>query len=94
MSNRSTKQDFYQALHGFSLPSLLSEQDSSPVINKYTSIRDKYRIGQLVGTGAYSIVKMAEEIETGEAVAIKIIKKYDLSADQLEMVYYEIYALQ
>lgn len=34
-----------------------------------------YRIGKLLGKGAYGSVKLGEHISTGEKVAIKIIDK-------------------
>lgn len=47
-------------------------------------MKDKYKLGHCVGTGGYSIVRVAKSKETGEAVAIKIIKKKELSRRQLK----------
>lgn len=94
----STRRPNLSELHGFSLGSLVSrdynDMEHSPALVQYPDVRDRYRLGQLVGTGAYSYVKMAEVIETGDAVAIKIIKKEKLNRSQLEMVYMEAKALR
>ena len=51
-------------------------------------------MGKLIGTGAYSQVKMAEDVLKKEAVAIKIIKKNELDDYERENVYLEIDALK
>jgi calcium/calmodulin-dependent protein kinase I len=45
-------------------------------------ISDKYEIGEELGKGAFSIVKIGINKETGEKFAIKIINKKDAKADQ------------
>ena len=42
-------------------------------------MKDKYRIGKVIGSGGYSIVKVGQNKFTNEPVAIKIIKKWELS---------------
>lgn len=40
----------------------------------------------MIGTGGYSIVKVAQNKKTDEPVAIKIIKKWELSRRQLKQI--------
>ncbi|KXJ76517.1 calcium/calmodulin-dependent protein kinase type 1 [Aedes albopictus] len=55
-------------------------------IEKQPSIEDKYVIKELLGTGAFSEVRLCEHRETGQAFAVKIIDKKALKGkeDSLE----------
>lgn len=60
----------------FDLPRELSESD----------LVDDYELGPVVGMGAFSIVRRAVNIHTGDKVAIKIISKADSENDVINMV--------
>lgn len=55
-------------------------------VEKQPSIEDKYVIKELLGTGAFSEVRLCEHRETGQAFAVKIIDKKALKGkeDSLE----------
>lgn len=55
-------------------------------VEKQPSIEDKYVIKELLGTGAFSEVRLCENRETGQAFAVKIIDKKALKGkeDSLE----------
>lgn len=55
-------------------------------VEKQPSIEDKYIIKELLGTGAFSEVRLCEHRETGQAFAVKIIDKKALKGkeDSLE----------
>lgn len=55
-------------------------------LDKQPSIEDKYLIKELLGTGAFSEVRLCENRETGQAYAVKIIDKKALKGkeDSLE----------
>lgn len=55
-------------------------------LDKQPSIEDKYLIKELLGTGAFSEVRLCEHRETGQAYAVKIIDKKALKGkeDSLE----------
>lgn len=55
-------------------------------VDKQPSIEDKYVIKELLGTGAFSEVRLCEHRETGQAFAVKIIDKKALKGkeDSLE----------
>lgn len=72
---------------------LFGKKDSSKKFRKDTkdldkqpSIEDKYSIKELLGTGAFSEVRLCENRETGQAYAVKIIDKKALKGkeDSLE----------
>lgn len=72
---------------------LFGKKDSSKKFRKDTkdldkqpSIEDKYLIKELLGTGAFSEVRLCENRETGQAYAVKIIDKKALKGkeDSLE----------
>jgi serine/threonine protein kinase len=42
-------------------------------------VTDVYKLEEDIGHGSFAIVKRASNRQTGQKVAIKIIKKYDLS---------------
>lgn len=72
---------------------LFGKKDASKKIRKDTkeldkqaSIEDKYLIKELLGTGAFSEVRLCEHRETGQAYAVKIIDKKALKGkeDSLE----------
>lgn len=72
---------------------LFGKKDTSKKIRKDTkeldkqaSIEDKYLIKELLGTGAFSEVRLCEHRETGQAYAVKIIDKKALKGkeDSLE----------
>jgi serine/threonine protein kinase len=44
---------------------------------------DRFRLGEKMGDGAFSVVYKATEVQTGHDVAIKIIRKQDISASQV-----------
>ena len=44
-------------------------------IKEITTIKDKYRIMELIAEGAYGQVRKAQNIKTNEIVAVKILKK-------------------
>uniref|UniRef100_A0A1Q3G4I5 Putative calcium/calmodulin-dependent protein kinase type 1 n=1 Tax=Culex tarsalis TaxID=7177 RepID=A0A1Q3G4I5_CULTA len=72
---------------------LFGKKDSSKKIRKDTkevdkqpSIEDKYIIKELLGTGAFSEVRLCQQKESGQAYAVKIIDKKALKGkeDSLE----------
>lgn len=65
------------SLHGaVTLDSLCSAPD---IEFKELSVKEKYKIGKVVGTGGYSIVKVVQNRFSNEPAAIKIIRKWELS---------------
>lgn len=78
--------------HFFKMP-LFGKKDSgkkvrkdAKEVEKQPSIEDKYVIKELLGTGAFSEVRLCEHRETGQAFAVKIIDKKALKGkeDSLE----------
>lgn len=78
--------------HFFNMP-LFGKKDSgkklrkdAKEVEKQPSIEDKYIIKELLGTGAFSEVRLCEHRETGQAFAVKIIDKKALKGkeDSLE----------
>jgi len=51
------------------------EPDHVPKLVEGKDIIGDYKIGKLLGTGAYGAVKLGEHLITGQKVAIKIIHK-------------------
>ena len=55
-----------------------------------SSIDDYYNVGQLLGEGAFAQVKLAEDRETGERVAVKVIKKHEYDPNEMEFILREM----
>jgi serine/threonine protein kinase len=58
------------------------------------SMHDFYRIGDIIGGGAFSIVKRGTSLLNNEVVAIKVMKKGGYSQDTRESVLREVMVLQ
>lgn len=72
---------------------------TSPIIEESKSLKlvegkdiiGDYKIGKLLGKGAYGSVKLGEHIHTGQKVAIKILeKKFQRTEKQLKRIRREI----
>lgn len=97
---------FFPLLHSLPfLPSFANQQKSIPFLPfkkmsshgkptfslaQYPDLPANYRLEQLLGEGAFSSVYRAEDVSTGEKVAVKIINKENLSAKQLGNIQNEI----
>jgi len=55
-----------------------------------TPIEDDYNIGDVLGTGNYSTVKLAVHKKTGQKRAVKIINKENAGAKGIKMVQTEV----
>jgi len=55
---------------------------------------DFYDVGENLGKGKYGVVKLAVHKRTKQEVAVKIVKKKDLSLKDLELLKREIEVLK
>lgn len=83
----SSSKENKQPAKDFTLASLLSEAHDSYCVPRSSGVRRNYKMGQVLGDGGFSKVRMAEYKKTGEAVAIKIIKKQKIKPVYLDMCY-------
>jgi len=63
---------------------------SNPESNKSRKVEDRYVIGEEIGRGGFSIVKKAQNKETKENVAVKIIEKKTPGEEELQLLHREI----
>lgn len=68
--------------------------DSIKKATGYASLHDFYELGDNLGKGKYGLVKAAVHKKTGQEVAVKIIKKKELSLKDLELLKREIEVLK
>ena len=69
---------------------------SSPQISDILSkedVNDHYNLGNKIGSGHFSIVKLATDKKTSKMVAIKIISVTDMQKRNKEMLHQEILIL-
>ncbi len=57
-------------------------------------LRDFYRIGKILGTGAFGEVRMCTHRESGAQRAVKVLRKSTMDAEQKEMLFNEINILK
>lgn len=55
-----------------------------------SGVNDFYKIGELLGEGAFAQVKLGVDRETGEKCAIKIIKKKDYAGKEMDFIVREM----
>ena len=60
----------------------------------YANIKDFYTLGETIGNGKFSIVKIGTHIKSQKKVAVKILKKIKMSQEELELQYREIEILK
>lgn len=53
----------------------------APVHSKPKTFKEAYTLGEVLGEGAFSVVKLATNKRTGQKVAVKIIHKSGLSQE-------------
>ena len=58
------------------------------------NVYDHYELGKELGKGKFGNVKLARHLESGEHVAIKVIKKRDVPLQELELQKREIEVLK
>ena len=61
---------------------------------EYNNLNDFYELGETLGKGKYGVVKQGVHKRTKQDVAIKIVKKKDLSNKDLELLKREIEVLK
>mmetsp|Transcript_9982 Transcript_9982/g.19589 ORF Transcript_9982/g.19589 Transcript_9982/m.19589 type:complete len:351 (+) Transcript_9982:289-1341(+) len=61
-----------------------SEGDGSSGHEKNMTFEERFRLGNTLGKGNFSVVREAEDLVTGETVAIKCIRKKHLSREDRE----------
>lgn len=61
-----------------------SEGDGSSGHEKNLTFEERFRLGNTLGKGNFSVVREAEDLVTGETVAIKCIRKKHLSREDRE----------
>lgn len=54
------------------------------------SFRNKYRLRSKLGAGKFSVVSLAENIETGQFYAVKVIERARLSPDEVQILNNEV----
>lgn len=59
-------------------------------VTGYLNLTDIYDVKQKLGNGKFGLVKLGVHKETGREVAIKIMKKSEMQADDMEMARTEI----
>ncbi len=77
------KQNGQQRFSITTIPMLFGEKYTPETRGK---LQDYYKIKEKIGTGNYSIVRRAINRKTKVQVAVKIIKKSDLSSKELKIV--------
>ena len=60
----------------------------------YTNLHDFYELKESLGKGKYGLVKRAEHKKSSKEVAVKIVKKKDLSLKDIELLKREIEVLK
>lgn len=60
----------------------------------YSNLLDFYDLGENLGKGKYGVVKLGTHKRTKQEVAVKIVKKKDLSLKDLELLKREIEVLK
>jgi serine/threonine protein kinase len=60
----------------------------------YANLHDFYELKESLGKGKYGLVKRAEHKKSGKEVAVKIVKKKELSLKDLELLKREIEVLK
>jgi len=67
-------------------------EDNKPKLSepKKITVRDIYDLGDIIGTGGFSVVKQAVHKQTGQKVAVKVIEKGEAGAEELELLQREI----
>jgi len=79
---------------------LKSEEDKQKWVNGikkvigYSSLTDYYDLGDTIGSGKYGVVKVGVHKRTKMEVAVKIIRKKELSIKDIEMLKREIEVLK
>lgn len=79
---------------------LKSEQDKEKWVNGiknaigFSSLSDFYDVGETLGTGKYGVVKAGLHKRTNIEVAIKIVRKKDLTIKDIELLKREIEVLK
>jgi len=63
-------------------------------ISSMKDVEDYYSIGDVLGVGAFGTVRVAFDKESGEKVALKIIKKDSFKAKELEHLQREVEILR
>jgi calcium-dependent protein kinase len=54
------------------------------------NLRDNYRIGKMLGSGAFGEVRMCVHRETGSQRAVKVLRKSNMDDDEKVMLFNEI----
>ena len=57
-------------------------------------LRDHYRIGKVLGTGAFGEVRMCVHRESGAQRAVKVLRKSHMDDDEKRMLFNEINILK
>jgi serine/threonine protein kinase len=57
-------------------------------------LHDFYELGESLGKGKYGLVKKGKHKKSGKEVAVKIVKKKDLSLKDVELLKREIEVLK
>lgn len=73
-----------------SVTSITSTNSVPTVPAKKKNIIEQYELGPELGSGAFSVVRSATHVETGQVVAIKVIDKYEDDDEQTQKFKQEI----
>lgn len=82
--------------NGAESPKMNGKQAFKPKTAKprILKVEDVYRLGKVIGSGSYSVVRESVHIETKERYAIKCIKRSDLTEEDDEAIRMEIRILE
>ena len=58
------------------------------------TLRDSYKIGKVLGEGAFGEVRLCTNRETGEKRAVKVLKKTEMDQDEIDAMLNEINILK
>lgn len=61
------------------------EREASEKVPYYEGLSERFQLVKKMGDGAFSNVYKARDRQTGQKVAIKVVRKYELNSNQVSL---------